>query len=208
MEALVADRRTRAAGVAALLLIQICVGYEWLVSGLTKVVRGGFVNGLAGQLRSMHDGPGWYRSFLAHDVIPHAHLLAYLIEIAEVAVGATLLGAAVILLARGSRLPAGLVRALLLAGVAASLAGLVMVVNFALADGSTFGLTLASDGFDEGVDLDTLLIGLQLALLAFGLVGAAARRPSSSARNSCGPSVGDIAWRDSSRQPTNVVGKT
>jgi len=30
-----------------LLLVQIFVGYEWFNSGLTKIVRGGFPNGLA-----------------------------------------------------------------------------------------------------------------------------------------------------------------
>lgn len=190
MEAQVFDRRTRAGGVAALLLVQICIGYEWLVSGLTKVVRGGFVSGLAAQLRSMHDGPGWYRSFLAHDVIPNAHLFAYLIVIVEVAVGVTLLGAAAILLARGSRLPEGLARALPLAVAAASLAGLVMVANFALADGSTLGLALGSSGFDEGIDLDTLLIGLQVALLVFAVAGVARSRPRLRSSNSRGGVIG------------------
>jgi uncharacterized membrane protein YphA (DoxX/SURF4 family) len=29
-------------GVVALLLVQVVLGYEWFVSGLTKLVRGGF----------------------------------------------------------------------------------------------------------------------------------------------------------------------
>ena len=174
MEGSTFDRRSGNVGVAALLLVQICVGYEWLVSGLTKVVHGDFVAGLAGQLRSMGDAPVWYRGFLTHDAIPHAHLLAYAIEIAEIAAGVTLLGAAAVLLGRGDRLPVGLRRGLLLSTALASLVGIVMVVNFALANGSTFGLTLGADGFDEGVDLDTLLMGLQLALVGFGLAGARA----------------------------------
>ena len=64
------DRRSGTIGVVALLLVQFCIGYEWLVSGLTKVVSGDFVDGLAAQLRSMDDAPGWYGSFLQHGAIP------------------------------------------------------------------------------------------------------------------------------------------
>jgi thiosulfate dehydrogenase [quinone] large subunit len=172
------DRRSGTIGVVALLLVQFCIGYEWLVSGLTKVVDGNFVDGLAAQLRSMDDAPGWYGSFLQHGAIPHAHLLGSAIEVAELAVGATLLFAAAMLLARGGRLRAGTRRSLLLATALAAVVGIVLTVNFALANGSTFGLGLAPDGFDEGVDLDTLLIGLQLALFVFGVAGARAVRPA------------------------------
>jgi hypothetical protein len=34
-----------------LLFVQLLVGYEWFVSGLTKVVRSGFPGGLAEELR-------------------------------------------------------------------------------------------------------------------------------------------------------------
>jgi hypothetical protein len=37
-----------------------------------------------------------------------------------------------------------------------------MVADFELANGGGFGLSLGQDTFDEGVDLDTLLTGLQL----------------------------------------------
>ncbi len=39
-----------------LLLVQLLVGYEWLMSGLTKVVRGGFPGGLAAELREKSEG--------------------------------------------------------------------------------------------------------------------------------------------------------
>ena len=157
------DRSSVAVG--ALLLIQVCVGYEWLVSGLTKLVHGDFPQGLAAELRDMSSAaPGWYRGFLDGAVIPHAVALGYAIEIAEVAVGIVLLVAVL-------RLPARIARYVPPATAAALLAGLVLAVNFALANGSSFGLGLASDSFDEGIDLDTLLIGLQLALLVFALAG-------------------------------------
>jgi len=39
-----------------LLAIQVLIGYEWLMSGLTKVVRGGFPSGLADELTEKSDG--------------------------------------------------------------------------------------------------------------------------------------------------------
>jgi uncharacterized membrane protein YphA (DoxX/SURF4 family) len=154
--------RDRAAGTAALLLVQAVVGYEWLVSGLTKAFHGDFPHGLAAQLRGMGGGAAWYRAFLNAVALPHAVLFGYAIEIGEIAAG-------VVLLAAVLPLPMRLRPHIRAAAVAALVAGVVLVANFALAHGSTFGLSLASDSFDEGVDLDTLLIGLQLALLVFAL---------------------------------------
>lgn len=36
----------------ALLMVQVVVGYEWLMSGLAKAVHSGFVSGLASDLRA------------------------------------------------------------------------------------------------------------------------------------------------------------
>ena len=69
------------------------------------------------------------------------------------------------------RLPARLGRYVPAATAAALVVGIVLVANFALAHGSSFGLRLAQDSFDEGIDLDTLLLALQLALLVFALAG-------------------------------------
>lgn len=140
----------------ALRLVQAVIGYEWLVSGLTKVAHGDFPHGLASQLRGMDvAAPGWFRGFLGAVVLPHAAAFGYGIEAAEIAVGALFL--------LGAVRPAGFRRLMLPALVA----GVLLAAGFALANGSTFGLRLARDSFDEGVDLDTLLIGLQLALLVF-----------------------------------------
>jgi hypothetical protein len=55
-----------------LLLVQLAVGYEWAMSGLAKIVRGGFPSGLAAELRDKSQGAaGWYKSFLDGAVIPH-----------------------------------------------------------------------------------------------------------------------------------------
>jgi uncharacterized membrane protein YphA (DoxX/SURF4 family) len=151
------------ATVVALLLIQVCIGYEWLVSGLTKIVHADFPAGIAAELRQMSKAaPAWYRSFLDGAVIPHAVAFGYAVEIAEVAIGIVLLLAVL-------RLPSRLGRYTPPAMAAALVVGIVLALNFALANGSSFGLRLAQDSFDEGVDLDTLLVGLQLALLVYTL---------------------------------------
>jgi hypothetical protein len=82
---------------------------------------------------------------------------------------------------------------------AALVVGIVLALNFALANGSSFGLGLVQDSFDEGIDLDTLLIGLQLALLVFALAGVRRQVPISNSRRT---SFSDIRSWDSSRQPT------
>jgi uncharacterized membrane protein YphA (DoxX/SURF4 family) len=190
------------AAVAALLLIQVCIGYEWLVSGVSKLVHGDFPSGLAGELRDMSAAaPGWYRSFLEGAVIPHAVAFGYAIEIAEVAVGIVLLVAVL-------RLPARISRFVPPATAAALLVGLVLALNFALASGSSFGISLAQESFDEGIDLDTLLVGLQLALLVFVLVQIRRAPRQEPISNSRSTSFSDIRSWDSSRQPTiSGVGK-
>jgi len=55
------DKGTAVLGAArlplvGLLLIQLFLGYEWLMSGLTKIVRGGFASGLADELAEKSEG--------------------------------------------------------------------------------------------------------------------------------------------------------
>lgn len=161
-----AARSNPPAAFAALALIQLAVGYEWLVSGLSKLANGNFPSGLAGTLRELEgNAPGWYGGFLRSVVLPHAQTWGWTIELTELATGAALAVAALAFL-RGRG-----VRAARAATVAASAVGAALLVNFELANGGGFGLHLASDSFNEGVDLDTLLLGVQLVLLAFALRG-------------------------------------
>lgn len=187
------------AAVVALLLVQVVIGYEWLVSGLTKIVHGDFPAGLAGQLRDMSKAaPAWYRGFLDGAVIPHAVAFGYALEVAELAIGIVLIVAVL-------RLPARIGRYLPALTVAALVVGIVLAANFALANGSSFGLRLAQDSFDEGIDLDSLLVGLQLALLVFALAALRRQVATSNSRNT---SLSDMRSWDSSRQPTiSGVGK-
>ena len=197
---------TRNAAATTLLLIQVVIGYEWMVSGLTKLVRGDFPAGLAGQLGDMSKAsPGWYHSFLTSVVLPHVTTFGYAIEIAELLAGIVLVGVAVLLLVQPElELP----RPAIIAAVVASAAALLMVANFELANGAGFGFSLGRGTFDEGVDLDTLMTGIQLALLVFWVTALRRRGAQEPISNSRKTSFRAIRLWDSSRQPTiNGVGK-
>ena len=157
--------------LVALLVVQALLGYEWLASGLTKLVHGDFPGGLAGELTERSkDASGWYRSFLDSTVMPHAQAFGYAIEIAELAAGAALVAAAIALLSRRAQ------RGALVAMTLAALGGAVMNVSFHLANGSSLPWPIAADSFDEAIDLDTLMAALELVLVAVGLSGLAESR--------------------------------
>lgn len=159
-----------AAAIAALLLVQICLGYEWLVSGATKIAHGDFPGGLADELGDLgKQAPGWYRGLLTNAIEPHAQLVGYGIEVSELLVGIVLIGAAFVWLVGGARVSERRQQTLQLAIGAASVVAIFLLANFELANGAGFGLRLAADSFDEAIDIDTLMIGLHLALLTFAV---------------------------------------
>ncbi len=149
-----------------LLMVQLLVGYEWLMSGLTKIVRGDFPSGLTDELREKSAGvSGLYKSFLDGTVIPHASTFGYLIEIGELLVGLALVAAALVWLFRWERLPDSGRLGVLATTALASFAAILMAVNFHLANGAPHPWLIPQDGFDEGVDLDSLLPAIQLVLI-------------------------------------------
>lgn len=84
-----------------------------------------------------------------------------MIEIAEVLAGAALIAAALVWLLRRRQLPSWGRSGTLWTIVVAALAGIAMAVNFHLANGSTHPWILPRGGFDESVDLDSLLPAIQ-----------------------------------------------
>lgn len=154
----------------ALLLIQILVGYVWLMSGLAKIVRGGFPDGLEEELREGSPGrAGWYESFLEDAVYPNARAFGYLIEASELSVGVVLVATALAWLLVWDRLAPSVRRALLVVAALAALGGVFMNLNFHLANGSAHPWLVPADGFDEGVDLDSIMPAVQLVLVAVNL---------------------------------------
>lgn len=155
------------AGLLGLLAVQAILGYEWLMSGLTKIVRGGFPSGLSDELQEKSEGAAtWYARFLDSVVIPNGSLFGVLVIVAELAVGGTLIAAAALWAFRWERLGLAGRTGLLAATLAAALGGLLMNVNFHLANGSAHPWLIPGDGFDEGVDLDSFMPAVQLVLIA------------------------------------------
>jgi hypothetical protein len=168
-----------------ILLVQVFVGYEWLNSGLTKIVRGGFPSGLAADLHDrVQSATGWYRSFIDGSIVPHAVVFGYTIEIGELLVGIGLIAAALIWIFRWQHLPHGGRIAVLTITILASLSAIFMAINFHLANGGTHPWLIPKSGFDESIDLDALLPAIQLMFIVL--------------------SVG--AWRSLQHAPTRVRG--
>ena len=158
------------AGLVGLLAIQIIIGYEWLVSGITKLWRGGFATGLASELRTKSQGtPRWYKSFLDAAVIPHGWAIGWIILVAEILVGVVLMVGAIIWLARWSRLPATTQQVLVALVTLAAIGAIVMNVSFHLANGAPHPWLIPKEGFDEGVDLDSLMPFVEAVLVVTNL---------------------------------------
>jgi hypothetical protein len=154
--------------IGALLAIQIIIGYEWFLSGFTKLYRGGFAAGLGADLKDKSQAAShWYRTFLNDNIIPNAKTFAVLITWTELAVGVILIGISVLWMMRWSRLSdrVRLITFVLVAG--ASLSAILMAVNFHLASGAHHPWLIPRTGFDESIDLDTILLFCQLAILFF-----------------------------------------
>lgn len=148
-----------------LLAVQIFLGYEWLMSGLAKVIAGDFASGLAGTLSDQtKDMSGPYKSFIDGVVIPNGQTFGYLVMAGELTLGIALIGAALLWLVRwsqmsfeGRQLVLGLI---VLSGVVA----IFMNVNFHIAGGANHPWLIAADPNGEGVDLDSLMPIIQVII--------------------------------------------
>ena len=160
-----ADRvRALETAVVGLLTIQLVIGYEWFVSGVTKLWRGGFAAGLSNELRDKSRGvSGGTRSFLDNVVIPHGWAFGWFVLIAEIAAGVALLGTAGVFLVRRHELRFSTRQILLVLIALASIGGILMNIAFHLANGAPHPWLLPKSGFDEGVDLDSVMPLVQLA---------------------------------------------
>jgi thiosulfate dehydrogenase [quinone] large subunit len=151
--------------LAGLLAIQAFLGYEWFMSGLAKALSSDFATGLGDTLTDTAKGlSGFYKSFLEGIVIPNAQLFAYLVMIGELAIGITLIAVAAIWWFRWSTLSVTGQSVVLGLIVLAGVFAIFMNVNFHLANGSGHPWFIAADPFDEGVDLDSVMPLIQLAV--------------------------------------------
>lgn len=157
-------RQTATVGLATIYLL---VAYEWLVSGLDKLLNAGFPTGLGKELEdSLADNSNrWYVHLMRRFVLPHASTMAVLVQWAELAVGLGLVFGALRWLA-GGRIGPNLGRLLDGALIAALAGGALMTVNYWLLAGNTLPWINSGNAFDEGISLDGLLSLVSFALLA------------------------------------------
>jgi thiosulfate dehydrogenase (quinone) large subunit len=153
---------------AGLAVVQLILAYEWLVSGINKLVNLHFTVQLAGTLRDSISGNPYtpYVTFLREVVLPHATLFGILTEIGEGAIGLVLLGSAVLWLWRPTSqftLYSGRAACAALAGAA------FLSLNYFLQGGSPLPWVNPANAFNEGVDIDILLPLLSVTVLVANL---------------------------------------
>jgi len=154
-----------------LLAVTMVIGYEWFISGLVKFVRGDFADGLADELREKSEGTAeWYASFLDSAVIPNAKLFGYLIQTSELLAGVALLAGPLICLFAWDRISDRVRLAVLFVIAAATIGGTFLAINLHLANGAAHPWLIPGDAFDEGIDLDSVLPAIQIAIAAVSIV--------------------------------------
>ena len=154
-----------------LLIVEMIIGYEWLISGLVKVVRGDFPSGLATTLlEKLPKVPAWYSSFLSGAVIPNALYFGYAIEIAEVLAGLVLLAGPAIALFAWERVPHRMRQAVLFFTAVATIGGAFLAVNLHVANAASHPWFLPGDSFDEDIALDSVLPEIQLVIAGISIM--------------------------------------
>jgi hypothetical protein len=157
--------------------LQAALGYEWLVSGLDKILYGRFSESLGGLLASVLRAgniPTPFAALLRALALPHPLFFGWLIEWGEALAGLALLGAALAALlrpilerylapetrpwlARGSRTLDAL-------AVAAAAGTVLLGLSFYLLDGAPAFWPLPSIAFGGAVDTGLLLAALATPL--------------------------------------------
>jgi uncharacterized membrane protein YphA (DoxX/SURF4 family) len=149
-----------------LLAVQFLLGYEWAMSGVSKLLKGGFINALEDDVRFRSGAvPDWYKAFLDGLVIPNARFVGAFVVIGELFLGTALIAAALIWASRWAHLSTAGRTVLLSTIVVAGVVAILMNVNYHLYTGSNHPWLIAADPFAEGVDLDSLM-PLAQAILA------------------------------------------
>jgi thiosulfate dehydrogenase [quinone] large subunit len=160
-----------------LALTEAAIGYEWLLSGLNKVLSPDFSSGLAHELQSNLQGNpnSWYVSLAKTLFIPHAQLLAPLVELGELLVAGGLFAGAFLWIS--GRFPVARWARLLNLGVIVALLGsILMSINYAVMGGDTLPGINAGNPFNEGLSIDSLLSMIGIGLLVIHLLAARVQR--------------------------------
>ena len=148
-----------------LLAVQFFLGYEWLLSGLSKLLKPGFVYAFKDDLVFRSSSvPAWYRSVLEGIAIPNSETVAAFIVIGELFLGASLIAAAALWALRWQHFSLAGRSVILLMIIAAGVVAIVANVNYHIYTSASHPWVIAADPFEEGVDLDSLMPVLQVIL--------------------------------------------
>ena len=153
------------------LVVEMVIGYEWFMSGLVKFVRGGFPAGLAAELAEKSEGVApWYARFLESAIVPFAAPFGYAIEISELLAGIALIVGPLIWLFAWDRVSDRVRAAVLFVVAASAIGGAFLAINLHYANGASHPWLLADDGFDEGIDLDSVLPAIQVVIATVNII--------------------------------------
>jgi thiosulfate dehydrogenase (quinone) large subunit len=164
-----AATKRRAAGLPlSLYVMQLILAYEWLLSGLDKVANPSFGPQLPTVLRgsTIVNRYGWYSTFLKDVVLPHASLLAPMVELAELAIGTVLIASAALWMWQPL---ARLTRYVGWAACMALVGAVLLSLNYSFQQGTPLPWIDAAQAFSPGMGIDMLIALLSLPLLVANL---------------------------------------
>lgn len=142
--------------------ILVILAYEWLVSGLDKLLSGTFVSDMHQQMmQSLSDMQyQFYAQFLQKYCMAHCAAIATAVEVGEIAVG--LIFAVLAYVVFTERLNPKLLNL----GVFAGIISAFMTLNFYFYQGGAFFVN-TSDPFDEGIPIDLIMVLIQIAFALY-----------------------------------------
>lgn len=143
-------------------LILGSLAYEWLVSGISKLISGEFVGGLYEEMiKAMPDMKyQFYAHFLQNLHYVHAVVLGVFIEVGEIALGLSFAYLAIQTMRQLFN------RFTLNVGLISGLVAAFLNLNFFLFQGGSFFVN-PSEPFDEGVSIDALMMLFDLSVVVY-----------------------------------------
>jgi uncharacterized membrane protein YphA (DoxX/SURF4 family) len=144
---------------------QAFLGYEWLISGLNKLLNARFNAQLLAVLQQSAQGGsyGWYASFIRQVVLPNHTVVGVMTELGEASIGVVLLLASGIALLLPDMPLARYVR---LAAAAALLGSIFLALNYFFQSNVPLPWINTNNSLNEGVDITILIALVSTALVA------------------------------------------
>ena len=141
-------------------LIFIVLAYEWIISGIDKLLSGTFISRLHDQfVQAIPDIKYPFYARILNQLLPYSTYLAWMILIASFFVGLSFVLLAFVISNNQLSAP------MLSLGIAAGILSAFMSLNFFFFQSGTYFIH-AADPFDEGISLDFIMFLLQISIAA------------------------------------------